>query len=101
MKLFTITATPARTDVSEFDNEQRIENYPSVVAKIMQRHGFNGFTMYQVKGYWMAQPEVSFKIEVAIDTAPERVYTVAEELRDMYNQDSVMLTLPNNTVKFI
>lgn len=101
MKLFTITATPARTDVSDYDNAIRIENYPATVAKIMQSHGFDGFTMYQVQGYWMGNAEVSFKIEIGVDENPERVYTVAGELRDMYNQDSVMLTLPNNSVRFL
>lgn len=101
MKLFTLNATPVRVDVSEYDNAQRVKNYPARVAEIMQRHGFDGFTIYQVQGYWMNVPEVSFKIEIAVDKNPERVYTVAEELRDLYNQDSVMVTLPNNSVNFI
>lgn len=101
MKLFTINATPVRDDVSEYDNSVRVKNYASYVASIMQHNGFDGFTIYQVQGYWMGKSEVSFKIEIALDKNPERVYTVAQDLKDAYNQDSVMITLPNNSVRFI
>lgn len=102
MKLFTINATPARADVSEYENTVRINGYPKVVARILKRHGFDGFTIYQVQGYWMGESEVSFKIEIAMDDATTvRLLEVAGELRDMYNQDSVMVTYPNNTVDFI
>lgn len=120
MKLFTITATPVRNEeqwakhlkdtgeevvlnkrkVEEL-NTVTLEVYPQIVARILSQHGFDGFTMYQVNGYWQGVPEVSFKIEIAVDSDPERVYTVAKVLRDLYNQDAVMLTLPNNSVKFI
>jgi len=115
MKLFTITATPVQNLQQMIDagydltgdnsvghiNKLHLEEYPDEVAKILGREGFDGFTMYQVNGYWKGVPEVSFKIEIAVDSNPERVYTVSEALRDLYNQDAVMLTLPNNTVKFI
>ena len=101
MKLYTINATPVRSNNSDFKNDLALEAYPKNVARIMKNNGFEGFTMYKVDGYWMGLPEVSFKIEIAVDKNPEAVYTVAEELRDLYNQDSVMITLPNNSVKFI
>jgi len=101
MKLFTINATPVSISNTLGENEKLVKNYPRVVASVLKSHGFDGFTMYQVQGYWMGLSEISFKIEIAIDTNPERVYTVAQTLRDMFNQDSVMVTLPNNTVKFI
>lgn len=105
MKLFTLNATPVRGDVSEYDNGQRVDNYPKTVARILARHGFDGFTIYKVDGYWEGTPEVSFKIEVAIDlgttTSYDKMAKISEELRDMYNQDSVMLTLPDNSVEFI
>ena len=101
MKLFTITATPYHTRNKHEKNESLVACYPSNVSKILAKHGIDGFTMYQVMGYWKGKSEPSFKIEIAIDSDPERVYTVAEELRDKYYQDAVMLTLPNNSVKFI
>ncbi len=101
MKLFTITATPVRTGDTPEVSEFKLQNYTKVVAQHLKAYGIDGFTIYQVQGYWMGESEVSFKIELAIDSNPERVYTVAEQLKVLYEQDSVMLTLPNNTVKFI
>ena len=112
MKLYTINATPWREDIILKHNNENVQNYPYKVAKVLSKHGIDGFTMYQVRGYWMGEPEVSFKIEIAIDdkhwtvdgdiySVTARVEKICEELRYMYNQDSVMLTLPDNSVKFI
>lgn len=112
MKLYTINATTIRPELTEFGNQTRLEGYPQRVAQILAKHGIDGFTMYQVQGYWKGEPEVSFKIEVAIDdkhwtvdgdvySVTARVEKICEELRDEYSQDSVMLTLPDNSVKFI
>lgn len=115
MKIFTITATPVQSkaqmikagyDISpdntvEHINKLHMGEFPKVVAENLQACGIDGFTMYEVNGYWQGVAEKSFKIEIAIDSDPERVYTVAKVLRDMYNQDAVMVTLPNNSVNFI
>ena len=120
MKLFTINATPVQskeqymeqlgaampsdkvlndTEVEKF-NEIAIREYPKNVAELLAKHGVDGFTIYQVQGYWRGTPEVSFKIEVATDDSSTIDY-VARELRDMFNQESVMVTLPDNTVEFV
>lgn len=112
MKLFTINATPMmREDQArnfpayqgnlDAFNASNLADYETEVAGVLANQGIDGFTIYRVNGYWQGVPEVSFKIEIAIDSNPERVYTIARELRAIYAQDSVMLTLPNNTVKFI
>ena len=102
MKLYTLNATPVREDVSDYDNQVRIDNYPKVVAKIMASNGFDGFTIYKVDGYWMGKAEVSFKIELATEVKnAHKVNELAKDLRDMYNQDSVMVTYPDNHVEFI
>lgn len=118
MKLFTINATPVQskeqymehlgaampsdkvlsdTEVEKF-NEAAIREYHKNVAELLANHGIDGFTIYQVQGYWKGTPEVSFKIEVATDGG---VGMIASELRDMFNQESVMVTMPDNTVEFI
>lgn len=101
MKLFTITSTPVRTDKSDENNALLIMGYPKVVADTLKAWDIDGFTMYKVDGYWQGVPEVSFKIEIAIDKDPERVYSVAMKLKELYNQDAVMVTLPNNSVRFV
>lgn len=110
MKLYTINATPVRKDDSHERTVGLLAGYPGDVAELLHEYGIDGFTMYQVNGYWQGVPEVSFKIELAlledeasydILDARELVRCISEELRNTYNQDSVMVTLPDNTVEFI
>jgi hypothetical protein len=104
MKLFTINATPVRVDVSEYDNTVRVNHYPSYVASILKHYDIDGFTIYQVQGYWQGESEVSFKIELALEQGQstiDKVGKICADLRDQYNQDAVMLTYPNNSVEFI
>lgn len=100
MKLYVLNATPCKSDLSDYANQSRIDGYFDTVAKILASHGIDGFTIYQVQGYWKGEPEVSFKIELAIDKTAGMIYDIAEELRDMYSQDSVMITHPDGTVEF-
>lgn len=114
MKLYTINATPVMnkeqykrlvpsdkvlTD-EEVDklNAIAIEQYPSDVAELLAKYDIDGFTIYQVQGYWKGVPEVSFKIEIASDVS---VNMVASILRDRFNQEAVMVTNPNGEVEFI
>lgn len=125
MKLYTINATPVRGftqlthelqrdirrryDTLTAINRRGIEFYADDVARVLSNFGIDGFTIYKVDGYWKGKAEQSFKIEIALDdeTNPggEGAHSTAEmiamELRDMYNQEAVMLTLPNNEVEFI
>lgn len=101
MQLYTINATPVREDASNEANAININQYPDVVAQVLKGWGFDGFTIYKVDGYWQGLPEVSFKIEIALDKDFSKVYNVAEELRDKFNQDSVMVTDSNNKVIFV
>lgn len=124
MKLYVLNATPNRSRIEQFNggvalnmtqeqmdgiNRIEIEAYPKTVARVLMNFGLDGFTIYKVDGYWKGTPEVSFKIEVALDDgsndggadARSTIEMVAEELRALYNQDSVMLTHPDGTVEFI
>lgn len=114
MKLYVLNATPVQskeqmveagyditeTNTVEHNNSVHLEEYPRVVSSLLQKYGIDGFTMYQVQGFWMGSSEVSFKIEIATDAA-YKIRNIADELRTMYNQDSVMLTTPENSVEFI
>lgn len=125
MKLYTINATPVQSfeqmksagyvidegDVARI-NGLHLEEYPQTVARTLKEWNIDGFTIYQVQGYWMGTPEVSFKIEIALsgtetyvdgddETASRMARKISEKLASIYNQDAVMLTLPDNTVEFI
>lgn len=120
MKLYTINATPvinmkqarsihvvkpnysdtiARATL-KLHNDRNIKQYPGVVAGVLEASGVSGCTIEQVMGFWKNKPEVSFKIQVASDS-PKTLRKVCESLRDAFNQDAVMLTLPDNEVEFI
>jgi len=121
MKLYTINATPVQskqqyqsslkgampsdkiltdTEVAKF-NDLAIAKYPAEVARILKSYAINGFTIYEVQGYWQGKAERSFKIEIATEDSHFIMGELCNELRDKYKQDSVMLTLPNGEVEFI
>lgn len=101
MQLYTINATPVRPEDSGRALTSKLNAYPKQVAQVLSRWGYDGFTIYRVDGYWQGKAEVSFKIELALDKDFSNVYNVATELRDMFNQDSVMVTDSNNKVIFV
>lgn len=102
MQLYTINATPVRTEYNESVNNARCEAYPEMVSRVCQQNGIDGFTIIPVTGYWQGVKEVSYKIEVAVESELEHVIDeIAKELGSLYNQDAVMITYPDNSVKFI
>ena len=103
MKLYTINATPYREQDSQEGNNASLKYYPENVAKVLSAYGIDGFTIYQVQGYWKGKAEVSYKIEIAIDrdNSYNVITGIARELKVMYEQESVMVTLPTNEVLFV
>ncbi len=100
MQLYTINATPLRDKKDTDKNNSLMACYPSIVTKTLSRYDIEGFTMYEVLGYWQGIGERSYKIEIATDDAIS-IRMICQDLRDKYNQDAVMLTNPDNTVEFI
>ena len=100
MKLYTINATCEQIKYTKQINKARHAKYPDMVSHILQGYGIDGFTIQTVQGYWQGVAEKSYIITVATDDEVI-VDRVAETLRYMYNQDAVMVTYPDNTVKFI
>jgi hypothetical protein len=100
MKLYTITATPYHVYNSEADNKKLVEEYPKAIANVARANGIDGYTLYKVDGVWQGYSEPSFKIEIATEDVPA-VIRLCHDLREIYNQDAVMLTNPDNTVVFI
>lgn len=102
MKLYTITGTPIRKDDSREVIFHKLAGYTNTVAQVLQKYGHDGFTIYQVQGYWKGVAETSFKIELAVeDTHLADIDFIAMDLRDIYEQDCVMVTDNNGEVKFI
>ncbi len=100
MKLYTINATCEQVKYTIQQNRDNHKLYPSRVAEVLAQHKIDGFTIEQVYGYWQGVPEKSYKISVAVEDSVS-LDNVCELLRDMFQQDAVMLTNPDNSVRFI
>lgn len=100
MKLYTINATCEQHKYTIQQNRENHKVYSSRVAEVLAQHKIDGFTIERVDGYWQGVPEKSYKISVATEDG-EVLDRVCVLLRDMFQQDSVMLTNPDNSVKFI
>lgn len=104
MKIFKVNATPVRVDVSEQENSNRVGGYSNYILKTLGLFGIDGATVTRVQGMWQGETEVSFSIEIAMDDnggVPGNLLDFCKRICRDYNQDAVMLTLPNNSVEFI
>jgi hypothetical protein len=105
MKLYTINATPWQAGSGVDYNNNACDKYAGMVACILDDNGIDGFTIYEVQGYWQGKPERSFKIEIAIDDSTIGLYmkivNICNRLKTRFCQDSVMLTAPDGEVSFI
>lgn len=100
MKLYTINATCEQHKYTRQQNRDNHKVYSSRVAEVLAQHKIDGFTIERVDGYWQGVPEKSYKISVAVEDGVV-LDKVCELLRDMFQQDAVMLTNPDNSVRFI
>jgi hypothetical protein len=100
MKLYTINATCEQGKYTIQENASNHKTYSISVSEILAEHNIDGFTIERVEGYWQGKPERSYKISVAVDN-DSNIDAICEQLRDTYQQDAVMLTMPDNSVKFI
>lgn len=100
MKLYTINATCEQHKYTIQQNRDNHKVYPARVAEVLQQHKIDGFTIERVEGYWQGIPEKSYKISVALDDTSV-VDSICTMLRDMFQQDAVMLTDDKNNVRFI
>lgn len=100
MKLYTINATCEQGKYTIQQNKEHHKVYAISVSEILAEHKIDGFTLERVEGRWKGVPEKSYKISIALDDDSE-LDTICEKLRDTYQQDAVMVTYPDNSVKFI
>ena len=101
MQLYTINATWVRPDDSGMTKLQYRDGsiYRRVVSDMLASYGIDGFTIQEVQGFWQGVAEQSYIITVATELGG--IDIVAEKLRSIYNQDAVMVTYPDGSVKFI
>lgn len=59
-----------------------------------------GYTLIEVEGYWQGEMEKTFVLQI---THPNQdlIYAIGRRYRLTFNQESVMVVLPNGNVDFI
>lgn len=62
---------------------------------------FDGFTAYEVIGYWQRAKEKTLKVEVVTDESNATLARVAKELKRELKQDAILLEIINSNVAFI
>ena len=100
MKLYTINATSWRKEYSDKINKARFDNMPHMLSDTFKSVGIDGFTIYEVIGFWEGERERSYKIEVLTDLDFDVLAGLCEQIRHVYNQDAVILQC-GDIVKFI
>jgi hypothetical protein len=62
---------------------------------------FEGFTAFEVVGYWHGARERTLKVEVVTDEPSPVLVRVAKELRKELDQEAIMLEVVESNVAFV
>lgn len=62
---------------------------------------FEGFTAFEVVGYWHSIREKTLKVEAVTDKKPDELARIGKELREKLQQESVMLEITQSNIAFI
>jgi len=69
--------------------------------ELVGRH-FEGFTAYEVIGFWQGSQEKTLKVEIVADQDQDTVIAkLAKELKQALNQDAIMMEKINSNTLFI
>lgn len=62
---------------------------------------FEGFTAFEVVGYWRGAKERTLKVEIVTDESSAKLARIAKELCKELDQEAVMLEILESNVAFI
>ena len=62
---------------------------------------FEGFTAYEVIGYWKGSKETTLKVEIVSDEDSVKVIRMCKELKAELKQEAIMLEQIKSNVAFI
>lgn len=77
-------------------HELEVQKIEQVVSKY-----FDGFTAFEVIGYWKGQRERTLKVEIVTEENDAVLARVGKELRVALEQESVMLEITESNCAFI
>lgn len=70
------------------------------ILAIVSRY-FDGFTAFEVVGYWKGKGERTLKVEVITDEPHTKLVRVGRELKERLEQESVLLEVVETNAAFI
>jgi len=70
------------------------------IIKTISEH-FDGFTAFEVVGFWKGSQEKTLKIEVITDLIDSKLAGIARELKEKLEQDSVLMEIVQSNCAFI
>lgn len=82
----------ANNDTKELE-KSKIEN---ILSK-----SFDGFTAYEVVGYWKGNKERTLKIEIIDERPASDLAKVAKQLKKGLNQESILMEIVQSNCAFI
>jgi len=70
------------------------------IENILTKH-FEGFTAFEVIGYWKGIKEKTLKVEVISDLSDSELSNIGKELKIKLNQESVLMEIVESNFAFI
>lgn len=81
-------------------NNQTGELESKKIIEIVSRY-FEGFTAFEVVGYWKGNQERTLKIEVITEAPAPKLAEIGKELKAKLNQESVLLEIVESNCAFL
>lgn len=101
MKTIKITFSPDHNGVKSPFSKGQIKDK---IADIMNRQGFEGYTLIKGIRYWRGVAERSYTVEVKslknfIEI--ERMRKVSKDLKEEFDQESVLFAITEEAIEFV
>lgn len=81
------------------NNETRALEVEKITATIASH--FEGFTAFEVVGYWKGSKERTLKVEVITEKHNSELVKIGKELKEKLEQESVLLEIVETNAAFI
>jgi len=82
------------------NNETHLLEADKAIEKISEY--FDGFSTYEIIGFWKGNKEKTLKVEIAIDEEQNsKIVKLCKELKIILKQEAIMLEVVNSNIAFI
>ena len=82
------------------NNETHLLEAEKAIEKISEY--FDGFSTYEIIGFWKGNKEKTLKVEIAIDEEQNsKIVKLCKELKIILKQEAIMLEVVNSNIAFI